>query len=346
MSVANTSWITVEKVRSETVATRRQRTAVGLEHWVDGTFGVHRRGGATTVIAPNGPVLARHRFAGDLAGSLLSGLEDPAAIIVGLPDDVDHASGGPLHYDRESGLLLLVYHGERFTDGDPSRYRSFVGLAVSYDEGSEFHDLGPIVRTHAELLGVEGAIDVGSGAFAVRGGWFEVYYQDRACGVPRSNLSVARCAVSEVMSAAREGIAPDFWKWGGQAFDEPGLGGRDVEVFPVPRSWIGWFDSFVDDSTGTVALVCSGHDLRESTRWVLFITTSGDGVHWTEPVQVDALDHGTEGLYVTVVPDDQHAGRIDLYTVRASSDPRWADAELVRTTCDLFGPGSAALQIR
>lgn len=335
----------IDVLGSYTVMDSTQRSSSGLDFWVDGTFGVHRRLGTTTVIAPNGPSLARHRLDGSVAEALGAGLEEAAYSIGGIPADVDHASGGPLHFIDEAGLLLLVYHGERFAGGDAQDYRSFLGMAVSYDEGTTFRDLGPIIRTAADVGGVDDIIDVGSGAFTIRDGWFEVYYQDRACGIPRSNLSVARCRESELLSAACAGVAPRLKKWGGTAFDQPGIGGRDTEVLPISTRWTGWFDAFVSEPSGRAVLVCSGRNIAAPANWTVFAISSDDGVAWSDPCELLEIE-GQECLYVTVVPDPDSVGEFDLYTVRASTDPRWGDAELVRTRCSVSGTDSTPVQIR
>ena len=328
-----------EASEPQTLVGRNERRTAGLEFWVDGTMGFHRPGdGRTLVVAPNGPALARHDLSG---GGFISGLIEPRQTIQGLPPEVDHASGGPLHHDPDSGLLLLVYHGETFRDGDPRDYWSFLGLAVSEDEGDTFRDLGRIVSSwldeHDE--GRPRPVDVGPGGFVVRDGWFYVYFQDRGILHSRRDLSVARAPVAEVLAAARERRTPEFRKYFDGRWDEPGLGGRSDELLPDVERRVLWFDVALVDGLDAAILVYSA--VQEVTdgvaMWNHGVTLSRDGVCWDDPRWLHDEPLPAEVLYVTVDsggPSQRHihGDRFDLYRVRSSGADRWHDAQLERVT--------------
>lgn len=302
------------------------------------------------MVAANGPALARHVVYGsDVAAGLLAGVVEPSYRIDGLPGCVDHASGGPVHYDDASGLLLLVYHGERFVGGDATQYVSFLGMAVSYDEGANFADLGPIV-TVAEPDSSAGVVqvDVGSGAFVVRDGWFYVYYQDRSSDRMRINLAVARCRLGDVITAASRATAPEFVKWFEGAFAEPGIDGRESDLLDRYRAWLCWFDAIQlapggpDGTPETTAIVFStvvGYEAGEPG-WVQQLLLSDDGVHWRGPISLGLAPDRAELIYVTLDsteadPRRSTTGSIDLYRTRSTSSFRWDNASLERVRIEL-----------
>lgn len=334
-----------EATEPVTLVGANERRAAGLEFWVDGTMGIHRPGdGRTLVVAPNGPALARH----DLShGGFIRGLLAARQPIEGLPPDVDHASGGPLHHDPDSGALLLVYHGETFRGGDPRDYYSFLGMAVSHDEGATFRDLGRIVTSWLEEHDPARPrpVDVGPGALVVRDGWFHVYFQDRGLLHSRRDLSVARAPVAEVLAAAREGRAPEFRKHFDGRWDEPGLGGRSDELLPMVHRRVVWFDVADAPSLGARVLVHSAvQEVSDGiARWNHGISVSGDGLRWTTPQWLHPEPVPAEVLYVTIdsggpVQRRIDGDRFDLYRVRSSAADRWRDARLERVTVHLRRP--------
>ena len=317
------------------VATAAQRRSAALHFWCDGTMGIHRRNGRAVVIAPNGPRLARHVVAGpdgDVADRLLAGVVATDQAIGGLPTDVDHASGGPLHHDERSGLLLLVYHGERFRNGDPTDFESFLGLAVSGDDGGSFIDLGPVVTIHPDP-DRRGWVDVGSGAMLVRGGWMRLYFQDRGRHQIRRNLSVAAAAVDDVLACAEAGQAPAFRKYGSGGWNQPGLGGDSADLLDPARGRIAWFDAIRLEPLGLDALVFSTVEavVDGVALWNHALTTSVDGLHWSDPQLLFDSPEPAELLYVTLDSGERDqrrstTGVFDLYRTRATTPFRWDDA--------------------
>jgi hypothetical protein len=322
---------------------RNERRSAGLEHWVDGTLGIDRHGGRTLAVAPNGPFLARH----DLdAGGFISGLLDARQRIEGLPADVDHASGGPLHRDADSGLLLLTYHGETFRDADPTDYYSFIGLAASHDDGVTFRDLGRVVTSWLDEHdpGRPRPVDLGSGGHIEHDGWFTLHFQDRGILHSRRDLSVARARTADVVAAALDGGVPDFTKFFDGGWCEPGLGGRSDELLPGLRRRVLWSDAAVVERLGCHLLVVSQvAEVRGSVAyWQQSISLSADGIHWSDPVALTEPEPA-EMLYITVDSGgpDQHRIEGDeffLYRVRSTARWRWDDARLERLTVRLPAP--------
>lgn len=318
-----------------TVVSHRDRVAAGLHHWVDGTFGIDRHDGATTVIAPNGPVLSRHRLD---RGGFLAGLCATDEEIEGIPAQVHHASGGALHRDEASGLVLMTYHGESFEGDDAADYWAFIGLAASRD-GERFVDLGPIVTS--DLADDDPhrprPLDVGPGSFIVRDGWMCVYFQDRGIGTFRQHLSVARARVDEVVAEALQGRAASFAKLDGGRWSSPGLGGSADDLLAGAPYPVLWFDvahlrrpDLVLVVYSTVERVASG-----GYQWCHVGVCSSDGVRFGAPAKVGTAMHDDEMLYVTIDSTGPVQRAIDddwfhLYRVRAPGAFRWDDACLER----------------
>jgi hypothetical protein len=320
------------------VATADQRRALGLDHWVDGTMGFHRAGGRRMAIAPNGPRLARHDLT---TGGLLTGLVDPHQTIMGLPADVAHASGGPLHHDEGSGQLLLVYHGETFRNDDHRDFFSFIGMAVSDDDGATFEDLGRVITS--DLVEDDphrpGPVEIGSGGFVVRDGWFHLYFHDRNARYVRRDLCVARARLSDVLAAAQTRRAPVFAKLHDGAFREPGLGGRASELLPGLRHRVCWLDvAFLEPHDSFMLVYSTIEDVRcGQAMWNLAVALSPDGVQWGRPELLAQDAVAAETLYVTIDSGGScqrtvTGDRFDIYRVRSTSKYRWDDAALERLT--------------
>lgn len=317
------------------VATAAQRRSVGLHFWCDGTMGIHRREGQVVVVAPNGPRVARHVVtppSDDLAGRLLAAVVETRQGIDGLPADVDHASGGPLYHVVGSDQLILVYHGERFRNGDPTRFESFLGLAVSEDTGRTFVDLGPVVTVESGCARRE-SVDVGSGALIVRDGWMRLYFQDRGIHELRRNLSVARASIEEVVACAQDRRSPTFHKYDGRGWEQPGIGGDSAELLDPGRGRAAWFDAIRLEHLGLDAIVFSTVERVADgvALWNHALTSSVDGLVWSDPVRLLASPEPAEMLYVTLDSGewDQRrttTGEFDLYRTRATTPFRWDDA--------------------
>jgi hypothetical protein len=299
-----------------------ERRAEGLTWWIDGNVGFVDVDGQVRAFAANGPrssswTVTQDRF---LADPITTGLA-----IEGIDPGVDYAAGGPVHRDPASGALFLFYHGEEHPDGDPKRFWSFVGLAVSHDDGATFEDLGPIVTPHTtpDTPGWTGALEVGGAPFAIEDGWFHVYFRDV---VPEPDhfrvldLAVARAPVAEVVQAGLAGRSVAWTKWGQEGWTEPGLGGRPADLFgfaPHPN----WFDTtYLVDHDVHLLVASHGGGLDWSYWW----SVSRDGLHWTPPRTLLDEPAGAETLYVSLSSPDRRSQRnvvgdvVHLYRTRST----------------------------
>ena len=331
---------------AEAVVDHDTRVALGLTHWVDGTMGFDRRGGRETVIAPNGPRLARHRL--DLGG-FADGLQARDIEIEGGGWRPDHASGGPLFRDEATGRLLLVYHGEYFAAGDPTDFYAYIGLAASDDDGTSFTDLGAIITS--ELAEDDPArphpLEVGAGAYAICDGWFLVFTQERGAQprYHRRNLLVARARVDDVLAATRRGRAPAFTKYHDGAFSQPGLGGLASEVLPSGSDPVLWCDAAWIEPIQQVLLVYSTVvPMPDGTHeWNHAAAVSPDGVHWSPSTRLYPATTKDELIYLTIDsggPDQRciTGSTFDVYRVRSAAPYRWDDAVLERVSVTWSAP--------
>ena len=319
----------------EVLVDHRDRVAAGLGMWCDGTMGFHRGHPRSLAVSPNGGRLAIH--------DLFVGLGAPPIAadqaISSMRGPWDHASGGPLLSDAGTGHLLLVYHGETFTDGDPHDYYSFLGLAHSMDGGLSFHDLGPVVRLeHPEEDPLRPRpVEIGSGSPVVHDGWLYLYFQDRGIREVRRNLCVARAELSEVWRAAGRTQAPEFAKYHDGTWSSPGLGGPADDLMPGRFPPVLWSDTAWVDSLerfmivySTVTAVVGG-----VAEWMHMASFSTDGVTWGPPHSVYGRPVIGEILYLTidsVGAEQRHIERpaFDIYRTWSDRSWRWDHARLER----------------
>lgn len=330
-------------VEQRQLASADERRAEGLEHWIDGSFGMFRRRGRTVVLSPNGRRIARHGSfspTGRRSGGPLGRLIDAQVEISPLSRPTDHASGGPLFDDRRRRQILVVYHGELHRDGDPTSYYSFLGLAVSKDDGATIADLGWIVSPDVDpdtwLAGDAPSVEVGPGGFVEHDGRFHVYFQDSSAP-GRINLGVATADVEHVCAAAALGSGVEWVK---ERMPDSGAGpGAVRELFPLDAAFrsIEWFDVAYHEDLQRFVLVYSSAYLG---RWNHFLAISPDGRGWGPAVPIHARSSAAELLYVTLSSGDAAEQRrlrgteFHLYFMRSTTGgfDRWKDATLQLAT--------------
>ncbi|MFZ4432513.1 MAG: hypothetical protein ACOYOQ_04860 [Microthrixaceae bacterium] len=321
-----------------TIATPAGRAAAGLHGWPDGTFGHVRSPAGTVVFAPDGPRTVRHVLRDGVPDTVVPG--EPV-VIQDLPPLVDHAAGGPCLRDASTGSVVLIYHGEVHRHGEPTEFWSYLGLAVSDDEGRTFRHAGavaePSVGLGRWLDGGHRSVDVGGGGCVVRDGELWVHHMDRSAE-PGLNLAVMRAPLADVVAAGAAGPGPAWERL-------RGADGVALDLLP-PSAWehgIWWFDVARHAPSGGTLLVYSN---LTHGRWSVRAAWSADGRGFDEPVEVLAPPAGSELLYVTLSSGDpahqRELGdeRVELYTVSSGTGGfgRWVDAVVERVSCELVVP--------
>lgn len=341
----------VTVVGTRSLASAEDRRAEGLDHWIDGSFGMFRRRGRTVVLSPNGPRIARHGAfspTGRRHDGALGRLIQPEVEIVHRSRPMDHASGGPLYDDRRRRQVLVVYHGELHRQGDPRNYFSFLGLGVSRDDGATIVDLGWIVAPDVDpdvwLAGSMSSVEIGPGGFVEHDGRFHLYFQDTSAP-NRVNLGVATADVEEVCAAASEGRGVAWVKERESPGPADALGAvRELFALDAAFRSIEWFDVAYHDELRRFVLVYSSAYLG---RWNHFLTVSSDGRTWSPAVPIHPRSSDEELLYVTLSSGDPTAQRhltgaeFQLYFMRSAIGgfDRWRDATLELATVALTVPG-------
>jgi hypothetical protein len=306
----------------ETVYSSSQRKKKG-KAWPDGNFGVLSNGDGTyDFYAANSSKI-----------KITSGtLTDPAAKKIGtgkiynLPKKTyKYVAGGPIYEDPSSGARLMVYHAEIHKKG---KYSSLLGLAASVDpSGKAFYDLGPIVTPNMPHLQASFSVDVGGGSFAVKDGYFNVYYRDYLANGASSQLAVARAPLDELLSDALAGRHTGFTKYYDGSWSQPGIGGMSSALeSPNKANW--WSSASYNEYLDQMVLVTSEWKAG-GTGPDLYMITSDDGVNWSsrQPLVLDA----GEQMYPTIVgtgADPQITGQ--SFYVYYTDGGRWGNAQLAR----------------
>ena len=302
----------------ETIYSSSKRKKVG-KAWPDGNMGVLSNGDGTyDFYAANSSKI-----------KLMTGtLDDPASIkkktakIYNVPKKTyKYLAGGPVYEDPTSGARLMVYHAEIHKKG---KYSSVLGLAASVDpDGRAFYDLGPIITPNMPALQASFSVDVGGGSFAIKDGFFNVYYRDYLAAGGSAELAVARAPLDELVSDALNGRQTSFTKYYDGDWSQPGLGGlaSPLEV-GNPANW--WSSVSYNDYLDQMVLVSSQWQAG-GTQADLYMATSSDGVNWSarQPLVLDA----GEQMYPTIIgtgADPQRTGQ--SFYVYYTDGKRWSSA--------------------
>lgn len=333
------------------VTDRSAAVSAGLGHWIDGTFGVVVRRGEAVTLSPNGPHLAVHSTRTEDLRQVdrrrswpFGRLRTSRAPVNGLDPSIVHASGGPALYDPESDRIAVVYHAEQHLDGDPTAYRSHLGLATTPDCGLTFDDHGTILSSWVDedaWREIGGYVEVGPGSFVVHGDRLLVFFQDKSL-IGRTNLGVATTPLHAAMDAISDGTPWKLEKHVGPPGRSTGHTQGSTELLPVtsPRHCIEWFDVASITEDGHLLLVYSS---AYDHRWCLHMISSTDGVHWSEPFPLLETWSRVETLYLTVWSGDPAHQRqvdgksFDIVCLRSHTGgfDRWSHAFLEVLTVEL-----------
>jgi hypothetical protein len=311
----------------ETVLTTQQRSTLYLANWPDGTMGVLKDGPRYSFIASNAgqPSVALGTLQHPAAYGVRTGIQ-----IQNPKDRYDYAAGGPLYRDKASGMWLLFYHAEKWPGGDSGRFYSLIGLARSSDAGSTWQDLGPIVSPEVPFGSIPA--EIASGAYAVVGPYFYVYFRDVPPSGAQINLAVARARAEDVLKAAASGRTVAWAKYYLGSWVEPGLGGRSS---PLVRDnpTVNWLDVSYNSDLRRYLIVAASWVGPGPRDLALYILSSADGLKWGA-WRVIAGEPG-ENFYPTIVGlgDDPHitGKRFYVYYMYSARGPNlWADGVLMR----------------
>jgi hypothetical protein len=270
--------------------------------WPDGTIGILRNGEQYSFFAA-GEVTPIRTF-GTLDNPVAEGIQ--VQRIQSLKYNYPYAAGGRVYRDPQTGTLLLFYHAEIRTF--PPGYIPFfseLGLALSIDRGTSWHDLGPILRPHASVSSSyfqkQGQTwDVGWGTYALAGEYFYLYFADLlqdGNSYTRVNLAVARAKIADVIDVAvNQRQAAPWMKYYQGTWVEPGLGGRSSPLIEQKDGSFMPSDVVFNTCLNKYTAVILGEPFPNPD---LYWSESSDGLKW-DRLQKVVGDEG-EQIYATLV---------------------------------------------
>lgn len=138
--------------------------------------------------------------------------------------------------DRD-GTLYAWYHHEPEVCGGALAMPQ-IGALVSYDGGSNFVNLGPILSgsTEPDCGARNGFFAGGHGDFSViydrATDYFYFFFGNYGGPLDDQGVAVARMAFND-----RNQPAGNVWKYFNGVWEEPGLGGRTTPIFPARVRW-------------------------------------------------------------------------------------------------------------
>ena len=320
-------------------ATRATLGRRDMFFWPDGNIGFYAIENGYRFFAANSVLSAR------TTGSL----EDPAAAVEdnrqrigGASSEFAHLSGGPIYRDPATGMLIMFYHAERHLDGVGRLFHAALGLAVSFDDGKNFKDLGIILETNAPPdISAPCCADMAGAPFAIKDGTFYLYFRDRnnvPGGLQVVHLALATAPVAEVVAAAGVGRTSEWRKYDGGA-GTPGLRGSSLPLESGnPRT--SWFSVTYNSTLDQFLMVIARHGFISDPSQ-LYLITSEDGIHWSPRVLLDECEcELTYPSIIGVEGDPYSTGKtFYIYHVRTPPDEefRWHQTPLYRMTVTLSG---------
>ena len=221
--------------------------------------------------------------------------------------DNGYAGIGGVVRDLRTGQLVAFYHAEdhegmRPIPGGIPGFYCCVALAVSADNGTIFHKLGPII-TSSLPKNVKGGSDQGCGDMCAVGTadhrYVYVYYCDHSRIDNRGvQICMSRCPVEDA------GRTDGWRKYYHGAFAEPGLGGKDTPVMSAQAMGADAIFpqvAFVPELRRYVMVfsIIAYQELGPNTparQSGIYIAHSRDGIHWSQPTQLLRIHSVPAGL--------------------------------------------------
>jgi len=193
--------------------------------------------------------------------------------------------------DPATSLLYGWYHFE--PDDLVCQTAPIIGAAISFDLGLTWEDRGTIIDTR---YGVNcdydnGYFAGGNGDFSVVLGpnrrFFYFLFTNYAGPIEQQGIAVARSLVQD------KGQPGTIYKYHGDGWSEPGLGGRHTVLFGTSTGWKGpYVEAFWGPSVHWNTYLNSYVALlnhTEGEEWAqegVYISFSRDLVRWTEPTKI------------------------------------------------------------
>ncbi len=204
--------------------------------------------------------------------------------------------------------------------------------------------MGEIVSTEAayDAPSTPDVVEITGGTFAVKDGYFYLYFRDTLVSGAVNNLAVARAAVQDVIEAAIQGKAAQWEKYYDGTFAEPGLAGKSsyLENDNPGSRWMSvTYNTYLNAFIMVVA-----HQPSYPLCTNLYVSASEDGIHWPPRIRIE--DEPGESFYPSILSIGQDplltGSSFYVYYTRSivGEFNRWADAALVRRLIALPDDGA------
>lgn len=187
--------------------------------------------------------------------------------------DRDYAAPGAVVRSADGQSLLMVYHGENHQCGEGTSHNA-IGLAVSQDNGLSWVKRGAIITNDSSPYSCVGASFRGAGQPSVIASpdgryWYAFYNEWPGDG---GGIRLAR---AERTSAGQVGR---WWKFDGQGFTVPALGGGPGAAVinpPAGADFLAFASVSLNAAVGRYVAVLVGRN-------GFYFTSSTDLLHWEE----------------------------------------------------------------
>ncbi len=215
-------------------------------------------------------------------------------------------------YKVSKDTLIGFVHREDLYPANNNQYprdRYFIGLARSFDGGTNWKYLGDIIGTTRNTLTTAGGSNVGGVPCLVVDNNFLVYYNERDENELSTALSVARAKVTDVIQSIKKDQVCQFVKYNNGSWTEDaftGTGSNIIPDFQPPYDF---------HSDAAYCKPLGKYLITVQTHWMnkLYLYQSTDGVNWGERITLDSLS-GYSQPYSSFVGFDSETSD-DCFTV-------------------------------
>lgn len=277
------------------IYTRQQLVDRELNYWPDGNMGKI----GNQFFAANGENPAK------TIGDITSPARYRAHIRIHTTENYNYIAGGPV-YHHESGTVVMVYHAEKYINGDYTKFKSYLGIALSIDRVN-FYDAGLAISP-----AFDGVAELGGGPIVINGDYFYMYFRDKLHNGEIVHLAVARARTSDILSGH------NIWqKYYNGSFSEPGIGGVSSPLENL-NPLVRWVDvKYFDDKYHAVITDANN----------LYLIKSIDGLDWSDRQKIYSSD--SELFYPSIIIESNQRYVFFTSSIMGGFD-RFRDAAVMR----------------
>jgi len=183
-------------------------------------------------------------------------------------------------------LLGFVHREDLYPENQNTvpRDRYFIGIARSFDGGSNWKYLGDIMGITGNLLTTTGGSNIAGVPYLVVGDFLYIYYDERDQFNSTTALSVGRAKLADVINAMRTDHVTTFVKFNNGNWTENAFTGVGTNIIP---NFLPGLSDFHSDAAYCSALGMYLITVQTGSNSILYLYQSTDGVNWKNPIQLD-----------------------------------------------------------